>query len=290
MRLSSGVLFLAVFLTLTVLPSLGLGKSTKLPAQSDTIPNCAVNLFPWIILDRFQDKDGDGEWDDPEPFSDTNGNGNWDPGEPYVDEDGNGTYSEGDVYDPLLTGYSVPFDIGATLTVAQGNPEEALSLGFFYPCRYPPLDYYTGEQPQSGAAIYEEWIEHKSPYRVVVGDRLRIEGGNMQGPTKSGVRDIIDACPTSYYDQSDQEVKGHSHSVSESCPRIGAVALVDPTNAQNGPDGIVTAVKFFSLFVESTAYPRNVLTIRLLQLDDASICDPLSTEQTTWGRIKAMYR
>jgi len=225
-------------------------------------------FFPWMLPDRFQDNDGDGEWDDPDPFTDTNGNGDWDPGEPYVDENKDGVYTQGDFYDPILTGYNTPADAGVFLPVKQGNPQDALVAGFYYPVRFPPTGYYTGEAPLGGAAVYKDWIINKSPYLVQIGDVLRVENGNMQGPTKSGTRDIIDACPTSYYDSSDNTVKGHSHPESVPCPRIGAIAFFDPENIQGGSDKLVTVVKISHWFIESVGQPQNTVYGRLLEIVD----------------------
>ena len=64
-----------------------------------------AGFFPWVLPDRFEDRNSNGEWDAPEPFTDSNGNGQWDQGESFADLDGDGEYDEGDWYDPVLTGY-----------------------------------------------------------------------------------------------------------------------------------------------------------------------------------------
>ncbi|MBU1240975.1 hypothetical protein KJ865_14775, partial [Myxococcota bacterium] len=53
--------------------------------------------------EKFEDRNGNGQWDDgepfddlPEPFLDTNDNGEYDVGEPFFDSDNNGEYSEAD--------------------------------------------------------------------------------------------------------------------------------------------------------------------------------------------------
>lgn len=241
--------------------------------------DAANGFFPWVLQDRYEDRDGDGEWDDaPEPYTDQNGNGQWDEGEPYEDLDKHGTYSEGDYYDPIATGYGTappsPFnDVGLQLVLKQGNPAGTLTSGFFYPCRWPPLDYYTGEAPLGGGDVYNEWIVNKSPYWVKIGDVLRLEYGNMQGPTKHGVDQIIDECPTSFFNPEGDPpeipwVDGHSHDISIDCPRIGAIAFFDPSNVQGSSDKFVTVVKLSYWFVESIG-AQNTVYGRLIEIVDA---------------------
>lgn len=229
-------------------------------------------FFPWVLPDRFDDLDGDGVWDDPEPFTDTNGNGEWDDGEPFEDLDENGIYSA-DFYDPILTGYGTappsPFDDrGMELVVAQGDPQSTLTSGFYYPARWPPEEYYTGESPLSGASIYQNWIMNKSPYLVQIGDHVRLEYGRMRGPTRSGVNDIISRCPTSFYNVDTFEVEGHSHDAAIDCPRIGAIAFFDPADVQGSSNKLVTIVKLSHWFVESMDQ-QNTVYGRLIGIVDA---------------------
>lgn len=261
-------------------------------------------FFPWVLPDRYEDLDGDGVWDDPEPFTDQNGNGEWDDDEPYTDANGNGKWDVGewfddldgdgeyslrepfedldgngiysaDFYDPILTGYGTgelyPHnDAGMLLVVAQGDPQSTLTSGFYYPARWPPEEYYTGESPLSGASIYQNWIMNKSPYLVQIGDHVRLEYGRMRGPTRSGVNDIISRCPTSFYnaDLDPPGVDGHSHDGSIDCPRIGAIAFFDPADVQGSSNKLVTIVKLSHWFVESMDQ-QNTVYGRLIEIVDA---------------------
>jgi Flp pilus assembly protein TadG len=225
-------------------------------------------FFPWTLPDRFQDVNGDSTWNDAEPFTDGNGNGEWDPGEDFDDVDKDGEYDPSDIYDPVETGYQTPADAGLLLEVKQGDPQNALVSGFFYPSRFPPTGYYSGEAPLGGGAVYREWIINKSPYWVSVGDILRLEKGNMQGPTKQGGNQIIGDCNTSYYDPADNQVKGHNHASAVPCPRIGAIAFFDPSNVTGSSDKFVTVVKISHWFVESIGQPQNTVRAILLELVD----------------------
>jgi len=201
------------------------------------------------------------------------GNGQWDPGEAFTDLDKDGEYDEGDWYDPVLTGYGTappsPFDdAGTQLALKQGKPQDALTPGFFYPTRWPPVDHESGVSPQPGASVYKEWIMNKSPYVVRIGDVLRLEYGNIQGPTKQGVSDIIERCPTSFYNEDTGKVENHSHPLSEPCPRIGAIAFFDPSDVQGSSDKFVTVVKISYWFVESIGQPHNTVYGRLIEIAD----------------------
>lgn len=230
-------------------------------------------FYPWVLPDRFEDVDGDGEWDDPEPFTDLNGNGKWENPEPFDDLNGNGLYDEGDYYDPIETGYGTgpPFkhdDTGIELVLKQGDPQSALEAGFFYPTRWPPEDYYDGTAPIGGASIYADWIVNKSPYLVQIGDIVRLEKGNMQGPTKKSVRDIIDACPTSFYNEISGQVEGHSHGPEIECPRIGAIAFFNPADVQGSSDKFVRIVKLSHWFVTDIRGHDNTVYGRLITIVD----------------------
>jgi Flp pilus assembly protein TadG len=258
-----------------LIPPFGDGLAdVQADATAEIVPASGTRgFFPWVLPDRFNDTDDDGEWDaEPEPFTDLNGNEEWDPGEPYDDVDKHGTYSEGDEYDPITTGYGTappsPFnDVGIELVLKQGNPAGTLTSGFFYPTRWPPTDYYTGESPLGGGSIYNDWIVNKSPYLVQIGDVLRLEFGNMQGPTKQGVNQIIDECPTSFFNEETGLVEGHSHDLSVDCPRIGAIAFFDPSNVQGSSDKFVTVVKLSHWFVESIQ-AQNTVYGRLIEIVD----------------------
>lgn len=232
-----------------------------------------AGLFPWVLPDRYEDKDGDGKWDFREDLDDTNSNGLWDPGEDFDDVDKDGVWDEGDFYDSILTGYGTappsPFnDAGIELVLKQGNPAGTLTSGFFYPTRMPPTDHDSGEDPYGGASIYEDWIINKSPYVVRIGDVLRLEYGNMVGPTKKGVNTILDNCPTSYFDMPSGPVLGHNHPTTVPCPRIGAIAFFDPSNVQGSSDKLVTVVKLSYWFVNRMAGKQNTIYGRLIEIAD----------------------
>jgi Flp pilus assembly protein TadG len=243
-------------------------------ATAEALPaSGTLDFFPWTVPDRFQDNDGDAKWDDQEPFTDTNGNGVWDPGENWDDVDKDGVYDEGDWYDYLLTGYGTappsPFrDAGLQLALKVGDSADAQTSGFFFPARWPPMNYRTGEIPGAGASVYRDYIVNKAPYWVSVGDVLHLEFGKMEGPTNQGVNDILNACPTSSFDMATGQVINHSHPMTVECPRIGAIAFYDPSDARVSSDKLVTIVKISHWFVESKGAPKGTVYGRLIEIAD----------------------
>jgi hypothetical protein len=193
-------------------------------------------LKPWAIPDR---------WDD------ANANGVWDAGE---------------VYDPDVTGYRAPVDVGVPIVLKVGNPQSTIAPGLFYPVCYPPLDNEDGIKPETGGAVYKDWIAGCNPYMVEVGDRLRMEPGNMVGPTKHGMQELIAQDPGAHWDSGTQSIQGSDFGVS---PRIGLVPFFDPT-LPLGSDKVVTVMRIGAFFIENVDGGGNVMG-RFIQITNAGI-------------------
>ena len=178
-------------------------------------PDC---VKPWAIPDR---------WDD------VNGNGRLEPGE---------------LYDPDITGYSAPGDVGASIVLKVGNPQQAIAPGQFFPIDLPPLDCDCGIAPETGGAQYEWNIANCSPWAVEPGDRLQVEPGNMVGPTRHGMEDLVAADPNAYWSESEQTIKGSDFGLS---PRIALVPFFDPTSPPTSGRNWVRVVKLGAFFLES---------------------------------------
>jgi hypothetical protein len=58
----------------------------------------------------------------------------------------------------------------------------------------PPIGSDQGD-PLSGGNWYRQWIAECCPYLIEVGDRLQIEPGNMVGPTRQGIDQLIARIP-----------------------------------------------------------------------------------------------
>jgi hypothetical protein len=171
-------------------------------------------------------------WAIPDKWDDVNGNGVADPGE----------------YDPDVTGYQLPRDLGEQVVLKTGQPQDTAMPGWYYPVRYPPIDKYPGVDPFSGADVYREWISECEPYLVEPGDRLRMEKGNMVGPTKQGMEELIAQDPGARWDSAAGTIVNSAFGLS---PRIGLVPFFDPTIALGSGDKVVTVVKLGAFFIEA---------------------------------------
>lgn len=189
-------------------------------------------LKPWVIPDR---------WDD---------------------ANNNGVYDEGETYDPDVTGYNAPVDVGTSVVLKVGNPQQAVSPGVFYPINYPPLDDESGQAPLTGANWYETWISGCEPYSVGPGDRLQIEPGNMVGPTMHGFDDLYALDPNAHWDPDTKSIVGSAFGLS---PRVGLVPFFDPTLAPTSGRNYVTVTKIGAFFIESVG-PASQVTGRFIQI------------------------
>jgi hypothetical protein len=180
---------------------------------------CAADCVkPWAIPDR---------WDD------VNGNGQMDAGEPY---------------DPVATGYQAPGDVGASIVLKVGNPQQAISPGQFFPIDLPPLDCPCGISPETGGAQYRWNISNCNPYTVGPGDRLQLEPGNMVGPTQQGMQELIDLDPGATWNASAQTIEGSAFGLS---PRVVLVPFFDPASPPVQGRNWVRIVKIGAFFLEA---------------------------------------
>jgi Flp pilus assembly protein TadG len=174
-------------------------------------------IKPWAIPDRWEDADSDGVAD---------------PGE----------------YDPDVTGYTAPRDVGQQIVLKVGNPQSTIAPGVFYPVDYPPIDNPDGINPYTGADWYRQWISECEPFLVQPGDRLRLEKGNMVGPTRQGMEDLISVDPGAHWDSATKTIVNSAFGES---PRIGLVPFFDPTIQVQANDKWVRVVKLGAFFIES---------------------------------------
>jgi Flp pilus assembly protein TadG len=225
---------------------------------------------PWSMPDRWNDVNGNGEYDNAEPYTDVNGNGQWDPGEPYTDENGNGAWDPDEPYDPMGTGYLPPGDIGLRITLKLGSPHDAITPGFFYAVDLPPLHSPYGP-PQTGGSQYRWNIANCSPYDIGAGDSLQVEPGNMVGPTIQGARDLIDLDPLAYWDDGSQSIMGSDYGTS---PRVIKIGFFDPRYTPRSGRTYVIVSKLGAFFIESVAGNGQVNGVYMDLATVGEECDP----------------
>ncbi len=165
----------------------------------------------------------------------------------WNDANGNKRYDNGEPYDPIGTGYQAPGDVGQTIVLKVGNPQQAIAPGQFFPIDLPPLDCVNCGGPVPGGSQYRWNIANCNPYYVGVGDRLQVEPGNMVGPTKQGVQELIDQDPGAYWSSSSNSIEGSAFGTS---PRIILVPFFDPTSPPTSGRNWVRVTKVGAFFLE----------------------------------------
>jgi Flp pilus assembly protein TadG len=179
----------------------------------------------------------------------------WAPPDRWNDADNSGTYNPGttnksEYYDPLTTGFNAPNDIGRQIVLKARQASQSLVKEWYYAVDYPPVNK---GNPVPGASQYRAWIDGcpDKTFTVGPGDVLRIEPGNMVGPTNQGVAALIALDPGARWDTATKRVVNSAHARS---PRIVAACFIDPSIGVKTVSGKkqVTVVKVFSFFIEST--------------------------------------
>ncbi len=195
----------------------------------------------------------------------------------WDDANENGVYDEGEYYDPDVTGYRVPMDVGAAIALKMGNPHQSIVPGIFFPVVFPPNNNEEGQPPLKGGNWYETWISECAPYLVEVGDELLLEPGNMVGPTKHGMEELIAQDPGAYWNPTTQQVEGSAFATS---PRIGLIPFFDPTQppTSSGRQSVMV-VKLGAFFIESIG-PKSQVNGRFIQITTQGVPCPGGTSSS----------
>jgi Flp pilus assembly protein TadG len=141
-------------------------------------------------------------------------------------------------------------DLGLRLTLKQGGPQTAIAPGVFYPVRIPRYDGIS-----TGGDDYRENIATCNGIPIAIDDTIETENGNMIGPTKQGVLDLIALDPNAYWDG--QSVQGSCAQLG-SCnlpqsPRIVAIPVFDTAEYYAGKlNGLttLTVVNILGFFID----------------------------------------
>jgi len=228
-------------------PGADLLAEASAAAEAEFFLVCGTSCVkPWSVPDRWDDTNDNGEYDYAEPYTDSNGNDQWNPGEPFEDQNGNGAWDPDEPYDPVTSGYLPPGDVGLRITLKIGDPNDAIVPGFFYAVDLPPMHDPAGD-PETGADVYREHIATCAPYVINLGDSLQVEPGNMVGPTRQGVLDLIAQDPGASWDDASQSVVGSAYGTS---PRVVKIAFFDPRFTPKSGRNFVIVSKLGGFFLE----------------------------------------
>lgn len=149
-----------------------------------------------------------------------------------------------DVYHPAAqanyTGYDSTRDKGLRLTIKAGTGNN-ITPSFYFGLALPG---------STGASDYSWNISNCNTSLMHFGDLLTEEPGNMVGPTRQGIDDLIAQDPSAYWDTATNKVVSPmAHS-----PRIKIVPIFDPyywnTGKQQGRTADLKAANYIGFFIE----------------------------------------
>lgn len=159
------------------------------------------------------------------------------------------------------TSYEYPA-VGELVTLKFGPQDDTEEPHWFAPVDMPPVNKGT---PQTGADAYRDLIENGYNGTVEIGDVIRIEPGNMAGPTEQGVNYLIGQDPSAYWDSNTKEVMGSSYPNNQSS-RIIKVVFYDPNIGVVGSPGEITVTRIGAFFLEgATGPPDSRVTGRFIE-------------------------
>jgi Flp pilus assembly protein TadG len=165
----------------------------------------------------------------------------WDPSDTFdvVDNQKN-PLAVPDVYTPRgpgYTGYSA-LDFGTTVVIKGANGNNI----------YPSIYFPYSMAGVTGAAAYEWNIENCNTTMMEWDQRLLAEPGNMSGPTRAGVLDLIAQDPGAYWDGT-RVVSTKSPS-----PRVAPIPVFDPqfydVGKQNGRYADFKVANYIGIFIK----------------------------------------
>jgi hypothetical protein len=141
------------------------------------------------------------------------------------------------------TGYNAEAEKDKGLQIVlKANNDSKISPSFYYPWDMP------GEN--SGADDYRWNIGQCNTTVLGFGDEFVAKPGNMVGPTKQGMDDLINKDPDAYWDESKKEVV----SKYKPSPRVVAIPLFDPEfyemGKHEGKNASLKFVNYLGFFIE----------------------------------------
>jgi len=169
----------------------------------------------------------------------------WDPDDTFdIVDDKNKPLAKPDIYIPAdqpgYTGYNAQRDRGTRVVIKAGN-DQKLYPSFYYP-------YAMG--PDEGAEDYRWNIANCNQTVMRFGDRLTAEPGNMTGPTRQGIQDLIDLDPTAFWDPVENRAVSKMHP----SPRIVTIPVFDPAfyfeGKMNGRNADLRVANYIGVFIE----------------------------------------
>jgi hypothetical protein len=231
-------------------------SATAAASVMDT--GAAECLKPWAVIDLFHINNARPPLDpnDPPRF-DSN-----DPAHRYAPNNSNYTSS---ITDPP-TGYGAESDdFGRRMVIKAQDPNDpnVPEPGVFLPIRLPEdpnqEQCFSGGGGDAGASVYRNNICGCNKNPIGIGDQLPIQPGNMVGPTRQGVRSLVDQDPGLRWSDGGTDSNGNpippgvvdaaGNPVSKS-PRIVNMILIGPNQIISSGMQNVEVTNLAMFFIE----------------------------------------
>ena len=116
-------------------------------------------------------------------------------------------------------------DFGRPIALKEGTPQETIVPSWYFPWDVPQVD----GSPDVGASRYRWNIANCNTSVIGLGTEYMVENGNMTGPTKQGVQDLIAQDPDATWDVNADSVVGSAYRPWKASPRVANIPLFDPT-------------------------------------------------------------
>lgn len=190
--------------------------------------SAATCVKPWAIADAWADEDGDLRYDPGEFYqADLTG---WGTDYRNTGEPGQGQMADG-------FGIAYDADRGRRVRIAEGDPDETVVSGWYFPwdIPQPPGGVCSGGPGGQGGSCYEWAIANCHPQVIELGAVYKVENGRMVGPMNKGISDLMALDPNAQWDPSTNTVVNSQYTPWEGTPRKIVVPFYDPTLFPLGP-------------------------------------------------------
>jgi hypothetical protein len=210
-------------------------QDVRAMAMAQIVPgNTSECLKPWAVPDKWDERQTP-VWDETDTFDRYDRDFNVIPNpDVYIPPDANGPG----------TGFNLTDDLYRRFVLKVGNPQQAIRPGWFFPVAL---------AANPGGDEYRDAIAGCIGVPYSIGDFMPVEPGNMIGPTKQGVDDLIAMDPNASW--GDTGVSGGCMA-SGSCtlsPRVVAIPVFDLDVYYQGKTGgriDIKIVNILGFFIE----------------------------------------
>jgi hypothetical protein len=160
--------------------------------------------------------------------------------------------------------------LGQEVLLKSGSSDPpSASTSFFYAVDFPPLNKGT---PLTGANEYADNILYGSSGIIEIGDQLLVEPGNMQGPTKAPVEELIAMDPNATWNLSTNSIDNSDFSGFTS-PRVCKISMYDPNFPPEPGKNYVTVVRLGAFFLDDIQ-PNGDVIGRFIEITTGGVWGP----------------